>query len=656
MQAQATLPACKTTISAADLAVNLLGCSHFKQAQHESVAQRCWNTGQGEGCVGSCTEQGTCVHAAERFVDTIGAVGGSIPIIGGSIQTAAKLAQYGLHKLERWEAPISKAYGWLKDHLGRRRLQGDDCNGKLPSVACQQLMRVRQKLEAVRGLVATMTSLAEINTKLLSSDKIDVAKLAKLDMSFLDLDLLNDQVLVDSFRHAFGANFAHFELDIKQLVTLIRSKLDQIRSFYKAALEKHGYEQQRDLLQRRAERAQQLVHAESSEAKQEQVAEKHIDAKIKSYAHLELQYLFEQIRAYEYTFLTRYSGGPDLHQLRKAKMNGLQLHKFATGAQVALDKAFTSAAEDADTVQQCFSSTTVQLSSLPAAVQAFRTHGQITVSIPLPADSRYYGVTFAEARVFLVGLPPPSSRDTVVKIRATKTGTSSFLDKHGQPLRFTHKDKSIEFNYKGGKNEHCEAVSESDPLKLSSNIKDWGLRYSPYGVWNVQVENPLSELRLSDVTALRFEFHLDWLSRPHQSGGRSVFFNTTGCTGELKERACTDKSTAGPAAPPPPPPPPTTTKCTSCTSTPEFSLCSATVSKMCCEETGDNCVHGQPQTCDDDCAVALRPMVAACTTGQGLLASNPGDIFHKQTTPVSIVQVDVDAVHQQNTARCRRPS
>jgi hypothetical protein len=67
-----------------------------------------------------------------------------------------------------------------------------------------------------------------------------------------------------------------------------------------------GYEQQRDLLQRRAERAQQLVHAESSEAQQEQAAEKHIDAKIKSYAHLELQYLFEQIRAYEYTFLTRY--------------------------------------------------------------------------------------------------------------------------------------------------------------------------------------------------------------------------------------------------------------------------------------------------------------------------------------------------------------
>jgi hypothetical protein len=225
-------------------------------------------------------------------------------------------------------------------------------------------------------------------------------------------------------------------------------------------------------------------------------------------------------------------------------------------------------------------------------------------------------VTFAEARVFLVGLPPPSSRDTVVKIRATKTGTSSFLDKHGQPLRFTHKDKSIEFNYKGGKNEHCEAVSESDPLKLSSNIKDWGLRYSPYGVWNVQVENPLSELRLSDVTALRFEFHLDWLSRPRQSGGRSVFFNTTGCTGELKERACTDQSTAGPATPPPPAPaPPTTAKCASCSTVGEFSQCSAVVSKECCDEPAEKCVNGQPQTCNTGCAAVLRPMVAACTKG-----------------------------------------
>jgi hypothetical protein len=132
----------------------------------------------------------------------------------------------------------------------------------------------------------------------------------------------------------------------------------------------------------------------------------------------------------------------------------------------------------------------------------------------------------------------------------------------------------------------------------------------------VQVENPLSELRLSDVTALRFEFHLDWLSRPRQSGGRSVFFNTTGCTGELKERACTDQSTAGPATPPPPPvPPPATAQCTVCKTYSDFSHCAAVVSKECCNEPNEKCVHGQPQSCNAGCAAVLRPMVSACTKG-----------------------------------------
>ena len=40
-------------------------------------------------------------------------------------------------------------------------------------------------------------------------------------MSFLDLDLLNDQVLVDSFQPVLGDKFKHFETDVRQLVTLV---------------------------------------------------------------------------------------------------------------------------------------------------------------------------------------------------------------------------------------------------------------------------------------------------------------------------------------------------------------------------------------------------------------------------------------------------
>ena len=74
-------------------------------------------------------------------------------------------------------------------------------------------------------------------------------------------------------------------------------------------------------MQRKATRIQSLVKTERSEAKQEGEASfmcpqhdlsecwcaeamaEYLDGKIKEYAHLELQRLFEQVRAYEFTFL-----------------------------------------------------------------------------------------------------------------------------------------------------------------------------------------------------------------------------------------------------------------------------------------------------------------------------------------------------------------
>ena len=307
--------------------------------------------------------------------------------------------------------------------------------------------------------------------------------------------------------------------------------------------------------------------------------------------------------------------GLDLAQLHKKQLSGVQLHDFASKNQVALEQAFTTAAENTGTLQQCYSNLAYDLKTLPAAMQRFRSSGEMTLDIPLPPNSRYYGVTFSDVRVYLVGLPPPSGRDKTIKIAITKLGTSTFLDKHGKTQRFTHKDKSIDFNYDGSRNGRCQVLSTSDPLKLSANIKDWRLRYSPYGAWVINIQVPLKSLQLDKVTAVRFEFHVAYLSGA-AGGTHSAFFNGLGCTSELKSRACTSGGGSQPPPPPPMapplPPPPPPAGCSSCATFADFDKCVKVVNHKCCDEPSEKCVGGVPATCNADCAAVLRPMMAAC--------------------------------------------
>eukprot|EP01049_Picozoa_sp_SAG25_P019162 SAG25_NODE_5883_length_609_cov_1.417647_1_plen_77_part_10 len=77
-------------------------------------------------------------------------------------------------------------------------------------------------------------------------------------MSFLDLDMLNDEVLSNALLGAAGDG-SNYKVEVRQLVTLIRAKLEQIRAYNEAALSKKNNEQQRDLLGRRAKRTADLV-------------------------------------------------------------------------------------------------------------------------------------------------------------------------------------------------------------------------------------------------------------------------------------------------------------------------------------------------------------------------------------------------------------
>ena len=614
MESQASLPECQTTVDASGLTVQLLGCDHFIAAQQESVAAQCHNTDEDQGCVGSCRDEGTCLQTAEQVCDTVGAIAGAVaayhvPVVSQvaeTVQEVTEAASYGLSVVnEAWDS-VSSWFG--------RRLQS--C-GDMDPAACQAMQQritaLQDKIQSAKQLIATAASLAALNTQLLGTDEIDPASLAKLDMSFLDLDMLNDQVLVDTFGAALGDTAATYETEVRQVVTLIRSKLEQTRAYYQAALSKHDNEQQRNMLGRRVNRATQLVAEETDAAAQLAATQDFLDAKLRAYSHVGLQYVIQEVRAYEYLFLQEYTA-LDLDHLRGARMTGREYFDFVVQAETNLQTAFSRTAGQANNGgSSCFSSATFSLADLPAAQANFVQTGEITLSIAPPEDSSYFGVTFSDVRAFLVGLPPVAGSSTI-NLALTKAGTSVFQDQDGANHRFTHDETNppIGFSYDATS---CIPRSNADGRLQSGNMADVYIRYSPYGTWKLETADA-KQLSLEAVTAIRFEFSLQY--KPGRFGGSPVFFDEgMECQGELGPVACVaDGATVQPPAPPTNhphgKPPSGSGGALSCSSNDEFAAAFAPVNVECCDGPTEDCSAGFPATCDAECAAVLLPAQAAC--------------------------------------------
>lgn len=617
MQSQASLPECQTTVDISSLAVELLGCSYYTDAQDESVATQCHFTDGNRGCVSSCMQSGTCIEQAERVCSAVAAIAGAVvasPLafipgvvpVAAAVEEVAEVAGYGLSVVEQ---------GW--DYVGSwfgRRLQSD-CEGS-DRQACQQLQEqqaaLQEKLQGAKQLLATASSLAALNTQLLSDEDIDSSSIAKLDMSFLDLELLNDQALADCFRLTLGARAAEYEAELRQVVTLLRSKLEQTRSYYQAAVSKHENQHQRELLGRRASRASALAEAEQNEAAQLAVSQDFFDAKLRAYAHLGLQYVISEAKAYEYLFLQPYTG-LDLDGLRHSRMSGIEYQRWVSSAEADVQSAFVSAAQRfTNSGGSCTSSTTFELANLPAIAANFVDTGEITLSIALPDYTSYYAVTFSDVRAYLVGLQVEAEQSSLVTIDLTKAGTSVFQDQYGQEKRFTHDETNpaIRFSYDPA---DCSPHSQSDGQLQSGNMEDIYIRYSPYGTWKLRVVGTPGSLE--DVEAIRFEFSLQ--SRPGSFPGDAIFFETgEGCLGDLGASACLTEHIqpvpppqTGPSPPSPPLGPPQAGE--PCETFEEFGQYSESVDLACCT-SGSPCVQGLPTACSESCAAVLLPMQIAC--------------------------------------------
>ena len=406
----------------------------------------------------------------------------------------------------------------------------------LDTAACDQLLKsiedTNAKVASSMAFVDTASALVALNTQLLTPGEINATTVAQVDMRMLDLETMDDEIFVNSFRAAVSktADFAEYEMDVRQVVSLLRSKMEQMRKFYEAALSKESNEQQRSIHIRRAQQARQRVIALQEDAAQRQEVHQALDANIKAYDRIALSYLLQQVRAYEYVFLTDYSAF-SLDVLQSHRKTGSEYLNFIQEQAAALSTAFTdTAAQYTHCGSTCASYTQFNLAELPAERQKFVQSGELTFTIKQPLSSRLYGVTWVDMRVFLIGL------DDRVVLNIWQSGTSVFQDPSGKYRRFTHAASSddavagwtnppLGFSYDGGQS--CLPLNNVRPGTFSCSVDAASMyvRSSPYSTWTVRLENAAT-YPLQNVRAVRFEFNLAYAGG--NFAGQSTFFTDSG--------------------------------------------------------------------------------------------------------------------------------
>jgi hypothetical protein len=218
--------------------------------------------------------------------------------------------------------------------------------------------------------------------------------------------------------------------------------------------------------------------------------------------------------------------------------------------------------------------------------------GKLTLTIQLPSDiTSYYGVTFSDLRVYLVGLPETANGGSNIAIDMVNMGSSTFLDEQGATKTFTHDRTDPAYRVL-----YDPATCQPRASAFSDSSQPY-IRVSPYASWELTVQQP-EALDLALVTAVRFEFFLE--AQPGAFGGTAVFFvdaddSRHDSEGPDAPNACHASDV-----------------CPSCSSEAELSACTTAVNDECCNEPSEDCSSGEPATCNAGCARVLLPVQARC--------------------------------------------
>jgi hypothetical protein len=552
-------------------------CSRFVEAQELSVFggidAQCRNADEHRGCISSCHQDRSCMDEAIHLCHTVAHVAGVVSSVSGRVSNRlgpvplpgpAGVIQAGLSAVETAAdvvKDVAEAAACALAVAEEVEAARDENPESQSSEELQRQFRdLNTKKEATKQMVGTVAELASLSTRLLTDPEIDPASIARIDMSFMKLDLLTDDALSRMLSAAIPADQLSagdysYEGDIPQLTILIRSKLDQTRAYYEATLDKRANEQQRDLLRRRADRALRLVNQTNHQSQRNFVDRSFLHAELRAGCHVAVQYLIQAVRAYEYYFLDDYPGRQELiDNVRSRYLDGIEYFDRVSTALDDLEDQFTRKLEDSNNCgSEVWSRTTFNLADLPAAKQRFVETGNIKLTIQMPNITQFWQVQFSDVQVYLLGFPDllqesTASRHPNLAIRLGKAGTSDFLDAAGKVRRFTHDvtDPIIQFEYG---TLDCRATRQLAGDRFGTCDGGTFISPSPYGTWEVQVPagavantNPVLSTeqvysRLSEVTAVRFQFKLKSLPLSDSTasdylaqidGGRPVYFTSSG--------------------------------------------------------------------------------------------------------------------------------
>ena len=514
--------------------------------------------------------------------------------VGGNkdVQTAAKslgmdAVTYGM------EVHADQGCG----HLNQQEC--DDLDAQIDA-ATAQLRNVRDCLESLDGLM-------RFNNLVLNEHAtVTAADLPKVSLLRASLGQIDASVAVQVFANA--ATLGAVATDVTQLVALIQSKFDVVTNYYKAKLSSQDSAAQQTRFQHRADRAQAL--ALQSQAHLAALGT-YLDVQLRSKCFLLLQYLIQQTQAYEYMALaTDHNIVQILQQLAAQKVTVQDYAQLLNDAHSKLTQKWERTLVAANNCGgETWSSTEFLFSDL--AGNTFQDDGHLTVSIGIPEQVGYSHVTFQDVRVYILGVQV----DAPVTITFIKRGVSKFLDETGKEWTFTHQDTNPAFNsgyeYRGTS---CDitawpAHGASGSL-FCADMHSVYMKYSPYGVWDVQVDD--RSLDFSAATGIRFAFKLATSTSlaTYTSGPRYIF--RVGQT--ESEIAANNQCGGGSALASRPPPPPTPAGSHSpCANVAELTAYTQTVNSACCVGK-KSCVNGFTSSCSQACAVVLLPMQSACAS------------------------------------------
>ena len=152
-----------------------------------------------------------------------------------------------------------------------------------------------------------MTPLSVLNAQLVDGGASGPISTVKLDMREMSFGARSQQVLAESLR-TVGGGGGSSAVEMEQVSLLAKNKLLHGISYHQASLSKQANEVQLELLGYLATQALQTITSLSDPAAQLAIAQEFFDVKLRFYGNVALQQLHQSVRAFDYLFLTDYTG------------------------------------------------------------------------------------------------------------------------------------------------------------------------------------------------------------------------------------------------------------------------------------------------------------------------------------------------------------